>query len=356
MIEIRHLKQRSQKRGQPAGTLKHVGERKMEKSKIKLIEYSKDSFVENESSASEICLLDKVDSNVRWINVEGIHEENDLEQISKTYGLHPIVMEDILNTQQRPKIEDCGEYIYLVLKLISFQPQMKEFHSEQISVVLGKNFVISFCESETKIFEPVRSWIRNGVGRIKGGSSDYLAFNLLDMIVDNYFEVLDVLSDKIEAAEAEVVEKPTPETLKTIHYLKRQLLFLHKAVWPLREIVGTLERGGSTLIKDSTDIYIRDLYDHVIQVMDDIETFRDILSSLLDIYLSSVSNRMNDIMKILTIISTVFIPLTFIVGLYGMNLKSMPEYDFPYMYPILWGVMICISIVMLIFFKKKKWL
>jgi len=351
----KRLEQRSQKRGQPAGTLKHIGERKMEKSKIKIIDYSSQSYIEQDISADGICLLDNNDSNVRWINIEGIHEVNDLEQLSKAFGLHPMVMEDILNTQQRPKIEDCGKYVYLVLKLISFHPRRKELDTEQLSIVFGEKFVISFCESETKIFESVRGWIKNGVGKIKGEGSDFLAFTLLDIIVDDYFEVLDELSEKIEAVEEEVIEKPTPETLKTIHYLKRQLLNIHKVVWPLREIVGTLERSGSNLIKVETNMYIRDLYDHMVQVMEEVETFRDILSSLLDIYLSSVSNKMNDIMKILTIISTVFIPLSFIVGVYGMNFKSMPEYDFTFAYPILWVIMISISIFMLAFFKRKKW-
>jgi magnesium transporter len=351
----KNKKQRSKKVGHPPGSLIHVGERKKEKAQIKLIKYSEATFEETDSNIEDICHLDRNNSIVHWINVEGIHDVNLLESLGKCFGIHPLVLEDILNTDQRPKIEDYGQYIFMVVKMLSYDTNKGEIITEQQSFILGDNFVISFSESDTNIFDPVREWIKHGIGRIRKMGADFLVFTLLDVIVDNYFVVLDELSEKIENTEDEMVEKSSPETLQTIHKLKRNMLFLHKSVWPLREIIGTLDRGVTPLIKDSIDIYIRDLYDHVIQVMDTTETLRDILSSMLDIYLSSVSNRMNEIMKVLTIISTVFIPLSFIVGLYGMNLKNMPEYGVPWMYPVVWIIMISIAIVMLIFFKKKKW-
>ena len=339
----------------PPGSLIHIGKRKKDKIKITQLCYSHDSFEENEIDIADTCLLSKRTASINWINVDGIHEVDILEKIGNCFGLHPLVMEDILNTEQRPKIENLGEYIYIVVKLLSYDNQLAEFATEQASFILGENLVISFNEQENAIFTPVREQIRQGIGRIRKLGADYLIYTLLDMIVDNYFVVLEELGEKIEDVEDELVTKPSPDTLQVIHKLKKQMLFLHKSVWPLREVLGSLERGETALINDSTDIYIRDLYDHVIQIMDTTETLRDILSSMLDIYLSSISNRMNEIMKVLTIISTVFIPLSFIVGLYGMNFENMPEYHWPWMYPAVWITMITIAGSMLVYFKKKKW-
>lgn len=289
------------------------------------------------------------------MNIEGLHETEVLAEIGEKFGLHPLVMEDILNTDQRPKIEFSQDYMYICAKMISYDRKLGEFDIEQISLVLGKSFVISFCEKDTDIFEPVIKRLSLSAGRIRKLGTDYLMYCLLDIIVDNYFTVLEDFSEEIEIAEDELIVRTTSNTLKTIHKLKRQVLFLHKAVWPLRDVLSSLERGESELINESTNIFIRDLYDHVVQAMDTTETIRDILSSMLDIYLSSTSNRMNEIMKVLTIISTVFMPLSFIVGIYGMNIRNMPELGWLYMYPVLWGVMIAIAASMLYYFKKKKW-
>lgn len=350
----RYSKQRSKKVAQLPGSLIHIGEKKRENIQIKLIEYTAESILEKECDIKDIYLLDKESAAIRWIKVNGIHDIKVIEGLGNQFGIHHLVLEDILNTEQRPKIEDHGEYIYIVVKKLSFNNNLNEFTTEQESIILSHNFVITFSEG-ADIYNPIHDWLINGVGKIRRLGTDYLAYSLLDVITDNYFVVLEELGEKIEYTEDEMVIRPSNDTLKTIQKLKRQILFLHKSVWPLREVVGFLEKGNTSLLKDSTNIYIRDLYDHVIQVMDTTETFRDILSEILDIYLSSISNRMNEIMKVLTIISTVFIPLSFIVGLYGMNLRNMPEYEWPWMYPVVWLIIISVATIMLVFFKKKKW-
>ena len=348
-------KKRSTKAGLPPGSLIYTGEKKDEKIQIKLFKYSEDRFEEKVIGLNDVSLLKPEESTVHWINVEGIHDTKTVEKIGSCFGIHPLVLEDILNTGQRPKIENYEGYTYIVVKMLFYDNKLGEFTTEQESFILGENYVISFSEGKVKIYNTVCEGIRQGAGRIRKMGADYLVYNLLDVIVDNYFVVLEELSEKIEDTEDELVSNPSKSTLQVINKLKKQMLFLHKSVWPLREVVSFLERSETTLVGESVDIYIRDLYDHVIQVMDTTETLRDILSSMLDMYLSSVSNKMNEIMKVLTIISTVFIPLSFIVGLYGMNLKNMPEYDWPWMYPVVWVIMISIATSMLIFFKKKKW-
>jgi magnesium transporter len=292
-----------------------------------------------------------------WIDVDGLHDVEMLGELGECFGLHPLVVEDILNTEQRPKLDDYGEYIFVVLKsLYHVDEESGEPAIEQTSLVLGPNYVLSFQEREGDEFDPIRDRIRANKGRVRKASVDYLAYAPIDLIVDQYFVVLERFGDRIESLEEELVADPTTETLQVIHHLKRELIFLRKSVWPLREVIGALERAESTLIHESTDLYLRDAYDHTIQVIDAVETFRDMLSGMLDIYLSSVSNRMNEVMKVLTIIATVFIPLTFIAGLYGMNFKSMPELNWPWAYPLVWGIMIIIAASMVIYFRRKRWL
>jgi len=288
--------------------------------------------------------------------VDGIHQVEVLELLGECFGLHPLVLEDILNTDQRPKMEDFSEYIFVVLKTFSYNDQSDEVEPEQISLILGPSLVLSFQERAGDVFDPIRERIRNGKGRIRRMGADYLAYALLDSIVDHYFIVLEQVGEDVEFLEEELVTNPTPETLQTIHNLKREMIFLRKSVWPLREVIGALERGESSLIKESTGIYLRDVYDHTIQVIDTIETFRDMISGMLDIYLSSVSNRMNEVMKVLTIIATIFIPLTLVAGIYGMNFQYMPELGWRWGYPIVWLVMLVIGAVMLVYFRRKKWL
>jgi len=350
------IKKRSKKAGLPPGSLIHIGEKKAEIPKITVMDYDEAHFQEKEIKTIEECFLFKDKPTVTWINIDGLHQVEILEKLGECYGLHPLVLEDILNTDQRPKMEDYGEYLYIVLRMFNYNDKSSEIESEQISLVLGPNFVFSFQEREGDTFNPIRDRIRNSKGRIRKMGADHLAYTLLDSIIDNYFIILEKLGEKIEFLEEEVVTRPRPETLQTIHHLKREMIFLRKGVWPLREVISGLERGESSLIKESTRIYLRDVYDHTIQTIDTIETYRDMVSGMLDIYLSSISNRLNAVMKVLTIIATIFMPLTFLAGIYGMNFKYMPELEWKWGYPMVWLVVIGISIFMLTYFKKKRWL
>ncbi|MCP8304622.1 MAG: magnesium/cobalt transporter CorA [archaeon] len=350
------FKKRSKKTGLPPGTLIHIGEKKIEKARITIIDYDEAQFQEKEAKKVEECFPYKDQPTVAWINVDGIHDVEIIEKIGNHFNLHPLLLEDILNTEQRPKMEDFEDYVFFVLKMLYYDEKENKIKVEQISLVLASNFVISFQESEGDVFNPVRERIRNGKGRIRKMGADYLAYALIDAIVDNYFIILEKLGEKIEDIEDELVTHPTSETLHAIHKLKREMIFLRKSVWPLREVVSKLERGESSLIKETTVIYLRDVYDHTIQVIDTIETFRDMLSGMLDMYLSSISNRMNEVMKVLTVIATIFIPLTLIASIYGMNFAYMPELESPWSYPMVLVGMFITGVLMLIYFKRKKWL
>ena len=352
----RTIKKRGKDAGLPPGTLVHVGERKVGKVRITIIDYDEGHFEEKEAKNVEECFPFKDKPTVTWINVDGVHELEIIEKIGEYFNIHPLVLEDIVNTRQRPKMEDFGGYVFVTLKMLRYSEGEKETKAEQVSMILGSNFVISFQEDEGDVFDPIRERIRADKGQIRKMGADYLAYALMDAIVDNYFTILEKLGEGIEDMEEELVVNPTPETLQAIHRLKREMIFLRKSVWPLREVINRLERWESALIKKSTRIYLRDVYDHTIQVIDSIETFRDVLSGMVDIYLSSVSNRMNEVMKVLTIIATIFIPLTLIAGIYGMNFRFMPELEVAIGYPIVLSIMLCVAVLMILYFRKKRWL
>ena len=353
----RFIKKVSKTIGLSPGALVHVGKKKIERARIRLIDYDEARLQEKEPKTVEECFPFKDLPAVTWVNVDGLHDIRIMEKIGKHFGLHPLVLEDILNTEQRPKVEDFDDYIFVVLKMLYYDETDGEIRAEQISIILGSDFVLSFQETVGDIFNPLRDRIRQAKGRVRKMGPDYLAYNLLDAIVDNYFVVLEKLGEQIEGMEEELVTNPTPETLQRIHNLKREMIFLRKSVWPLREVVSRLERGESKLIHESTGIYLRDVYDHTIQVIDTVETYRDMLSGMLDIYLSSISNRMNQVMKVLTIIATIFIPLTFVAGIYGMNFEYMPELKWHWFYPkAFWLVILGIAALMLVYFRRKKWL
>jgi magnesium transporter len=265
------------------------------------------------------------------------------------------VLEDILNTNQRPKIEDYGEYHYIVLKMLTVE-RGYGIASEQVSIILGRQFVLSFQEGIAgDLFSSVRERLQNEKGRIRKMGADYLAYSLIDAIVDHYFTILETFGEEVELVEEELVLNPKDETLRRIQRLRREMLLLRRSVWPLREVVSTMERGESPLIADQTKVYLRDVYDHTVQTIDSIETLREMLSGMLDIYLSSVSNRLNAVMKVLTIIATIFMPLTFLAGVYGMNFRHMPELEWPWAYPAVLLVMLAIGLSMVTYFKKRKW-
>jgi magnesium transporter len=352
----RLLKKVSKATGLPPGTPVYVGEKRIEKVKITIIDYDELQFQEKEAQTVEECTPFKDTTTVTWINIDGVHQVDLVEKIGQCFGAHPLIIEDILNTEQRPKLDEFPNFIFVELNMLYYDEKEAETKKEQVSIILGSNFVISFQEREGDVFDSVRERIRKGAGRIRKMGADYLAYSLIDAIVDGYFIVLEELGERIEYLEEDIVTAPTPETLQKLYRLKRELIFLHKSVWPLRDVVNRLERLESPLIRGTTKIYLRDVYDHAFQVIDAVETYRDILSGMFDIYLSSISNRLNAVMKVLTIIATIFIPLTLITGIYGMNFKFMPELESRWGYPIVLLLMLIVGISMLAYFRKKKWL
>ena len=292
---------------------------------------------------------------VTWINVDGIHQKDLVEKLGDCFRLHPLVQEDILNTDQRPKVEDYGEDLFIVVKSLSYDERTEEIAAEQISLILRPEGVLSFQEKVGDAFAGVKERLRNGKGRLRRMGPDALVYALLDLVVDHYFAVLERLGERIESLEANLLADPSSLTLQKLQNLKREMLFLRKWVWPMREVLGSLERGDFSVIQESTRIYLRDVYDHTIQVMDTIEILRDMLSGMVDIYLSSINNRLNGVMKVLTIIATIFMPLTFLAGVYGMNFKFMPELEWRWGYPFALLFMALIAGVMLVIFWRKKW-
>ncbi len=350
------FRRRSKKAGLPPGTLVHVGEKKTDKVKVTVTGYKEAEFGEREVETIEECFPFNQRWNVTWVNIDGIHQVEVVEKVGKHLGIHPLVLEDIVNAGHQPKMEDFEDYLFVIVKMISYDEEQNQIIPEQVSLLIGPNYVVTFQEREGDVFETLRERIRKGKGRIRKMNADYLAYAIIDTIVDHYFVVLEKLDDKIEGLEEELISNPSPETLHTIHAMKRELISLRRAVWPLRAAVNNLERGESPLIHESTAIYLKDVHDHTIHVIDTVEGFRDMVSGMMDVYLSSVSNKMNEVMKVLTIIATIFIPLTFIAGVYGMNFKYIPELEWPFGYPLSLLVMLAVGLAMVLYFRKKSWL
>jgi magnesium transporter len=323
--------------------------------RITVIDYDATHFQEKIVENITECFPFRDTETVTWINVDGLGNPKLIGELGKCFTIHPLILEDIFNTGQRPKMEDQDQYIYLTLKMLTYLDDSKEIKIEHISMVIGHNFLISFQEDIGDLFDPVRERIRKE-GRIRKLGPDYLAYALIDIVVDNYFVVMEKLEEQVEGLEEELIVSPTPDSLQKISRLKKDMIFLRKSVWPLREMINSLERSESALIKEPTRIYLRDVYNHTIQVIDTLETFRDLVSGMIDIYLSGLSYKMNEIMKVLTLIATIFIPLTFVVGLYGMNFKYMPEIEWEYGYYSVLLVMAVMVTGMLTYYRKKKWI
>jgi len=350
------MKRTHQKVGLPPGTLVHTGDQKVEKARINIIDYDEARIEEKEVETVEECFPFRDSPSVTWINIDGVHDLELVGKIGEYFNIHPLTLEDIVNTGQRPKLEDFENHIFIVLKMLYCEPVKDEVEAEQVSLIVGSNFVISFQERVGDVFNPVRERIRKGKGRIRRAGADYLAYALIDSIVDNYFVILEQLGEGIEDVEQELATNPTQDTLQNIRVFKKEMLFLRKSVWPLREVVNSLERGELALFHESTGIYLRDVYDHTIQIIDTVESYRDMLSGMLDVYLSSISNKMNEVMKVLTIFASIFIPLTFFAGIYGMNFTFMPELGWPWGYFAALGFMALVGISLVIYFRRKKWL
>jgi magnesium transporter len=356
-IKLRKLFRKKKKAaGLPPGTLVYTGEQKHDKVIVNLIDYKGNHVTEREITNPEECMHCTSDDTISWIDVEGIHDVPLIQKLGESLGLHPLVMEDILHVDQRPKMEEYDNYVYIVLKMFHYHKEKDEITPEQVSIVLGKNYVVTFQEGlEGDTFQEVRERIRGNKGIITKMTSDYLVYSIIDSIIDSYFSILEVYGDRIESLEEVLVNDPQKNTLTDIYRIKREMLYLRKSVWPLREAISRLERGESHLITHNTHLYLRDVYDHTINALDTIETYRDMLSGMIDIYLSSISNRLNETMKYLALISTIFIPMTFIASIYGMNFELMPELKWAHGYWFALGLMMIIGLSFFIYFKKKKW-
>lgn len=352
----RFIKKQLRKAGTSPGTLIHIGEQKVDETQVTLIDYDEEHLQERVLDGIEEAFPLKDLPTVTWINIDGLHQLDIIEKVGQHFNIHPLVLEDIVNTGQRPKTEEFEDLIFVVLKMLHYDENLEKITSEQFSLVLGPNFLISFQEIQGDVFRTVRERIRKPKTRIRKAGCDYLAYALIDAIVDHYFLILEKLGENIEALEEDLLENPSPETLQTLHEMKREMIYLRKQIWPIRELINSLVKGESSLIDESTRLFFRDIYDHTIQIIDTIESYRDILSGMLDIYLSTLSNKMNEVMKVLTIIATIFIPITFVAGIYGMNFKFMPELEWRWGYVMVWAIIVVVVGIMISYFKKKQWL
>ena len=351
-------KKRSTKAGLPPGTLVHIGAKKSAAAHITLLDYDANGVRESRVIASELSDKLKHARGTKWVNLHGLGDIGALEQMGACFNLHPLVLEDIINTDQRPKMEDYGDYLYVVLKTFSYETKGGEerLDADQVSLVLGKNFVLSFLEADGDQLAVVRERLHSGKGQIRKLGADFLMYSLIDAIVDGYFLFLETFDEKTEALEAELAARPQPGTLHSIYSLKRENVFLRRSLWPLREVLNSLQRGDSPLFTRNTLLYLRDVYDHTIHIIESVESLRDLTAGMLDIYVSSVSYRLGIIMKVLTVITTIFMPLTLITGIYGMNFEYLPGLAWHWGFFVVLGTMVATAGSMLLLFRWKKWL
>jgi magnesium transporter len=352
----KNRKNRKSKLGMAPGSLVFTGEQKMLEVEITAIYYSQnDYFEEKIIQLDELKKISETHQGVVWINIDGVHDENEIEKIGDYFNLHKLTIEDILSIGQRPKLDEYEDYIHLVLKMPIIENQLI-VENEQISFILKNNILLTFQEKTGDVFNDVRKRIKEGKGYVRNKESDYLLYILMDALVDYYFYILDLFHDKIEVIEDILLNNKSEKTLYNLHNLRKQNIVLRRSIYPLREVINKFEKINEPFLKQENKIFIKDLYDHTIQAIDLVDSFRDSSASLLDLYMHNVSNKMNEIMKVLTIMSSIFIPLTFIAGIYGMNFKTMPELEFSYSYYIVLSVMLMISIAMIFYFKRKRWL
>jgi magnesium transporter len=344
--------------GTSPGTLTYVGKKVDFATKIFLTQYNHEIYHTSPIPTLNDCKLDLKSDKIYWLNIDGIHEPQVIEAVGKIFKLHPLVMEDILNTQQKPKFEYYDDnQLFMTIKMLEYNPYTHEVEVEHLSFILGEKFVVSFQEERTSdIFEPILKRIKASAGKTRKNGADYLLYSLMDLVVDNYFLVLEKLSDNIERLEEDIINNPKPQSLTELYNMKRELTLIRKSIFPLREMIANLLREEAPMITSNTSLYLRDVHDHVTQVLENIDSYRELVASLMDLYLSQVSNKMNNVMKVLTVISVIFMPLTFVAGIYGMNFDNIPELHWRYGYYYVWGFMIVLVAVMLVWFRKKRWL
>lgn len=340
--------------GLQPGELVHVGAKLVDRVNIVQMEFDRDNFSKTTLDSVDKCLEENW-SGVKWTNIVGLHDADVIKKVGDHYTLHSLVQSDIMNTELRPRIDDHGNCLYMILKLPHILSDNRLF-MEQISLVVGKNYVVSFQETDDDVFDNIRERLEKNVGKLRNSTSDYLAYALADAIIDYYYVILEKIGVQSEQLEEELMRNPTPKTLQTIHTLKREMVTLRKSIWPLREVIDGFGRMESEIVRDSTRKYLRDVYNHTVQVMDNIEGLRDMVGGMLDTYLSSVSNKMNEVMKTLTIIASIFIPITFIAGIYGTNFEHIPELSWEGSYFAMLASMVVIVAVMMVWFKKRSWL
>ncbi|WP_020561745.1 magnesium/cobalt transporter CorA [Methylosarcina fibrata] len=346
----------SEKIGLPPGSLVHVGEVHDHEHRILMMNFNKSRLEKKTVKAIDEILPHLTPDTVTWVIVDGLKDVSVVDAIGRHFGIHGLVLEDILNTHQRPKFEEFDDYLYIVLKGIALGNHGLNVIYEQISLLVLENIVFTFKEKPDQVLDPIISRLGNGKSHLRGMGTDYLAYIIMDAVVDEYFVLQDSFDETIEAIEDELLVNPTAQTLATIQKIKRELIILRRSVSPLRELLASIQRSDSPLLDERTKRYFTDVYDHAIRIIEAIESYRDLIAGMLDIYLSSISNKMNETMKVLTVFASIFIPLTFIAGVYGMNFDYMPELKWKWSYPVLWSVFILISVLLLQFFKKKKWL
>ena len=347
---------RSKKTGMAPGSLVHVGEVKTKAPTISLFEWDAKTLSERTLPANELSSLTSATKGKLWVNVHGLHDAELVKQLGETFKLHPLTMEDILNTTQRPKVDSYDDYLFIVTRFFYYDEKRMEINSEQISLVLGKHFVLSFQERATGSFEPIRERLRTDRGHIRGLGTDYLAYALLDMVVDRYFVVLEKMGEDCETLEEVLLRKSNAKLLKNIHQLKRSSMELRRAVWPLREVINTLVRNDNKAFTDNTVLYLRDVYDHIVHFIESLESIRDMLGGMMDIYLSSISNRVNMEVRALTVVTMLFMPATLISGIFGMNFDVMPWLKHPNGFWFALGLMGCIATIMTLIFWRRQWL
>jgi magnesium transporter len=339
------------------GTLEYVGKDVPLDTIVKLVEFNEEMYQQKEVKTISDCSIEPNENHVNWLDVDGVHEASIIEAIGKQYHLHPLLLEDVLNTEQKPKLEHFGEQnIFVVMKMLQFNEDTNEVESEHVALVLGQNYLISFQElHKSDVFVAIFERLKASVGKTRKGKADYLFYSLCDLVVDNYFVTLEKFSEKLEELEIKIIENPHKDDQTILYELRRELMQIRKAVLPLRDIFGSLTRDTSELIHASTIIYLRDVYDHILQILESIETYREMIENIQNIYLTSLSNKMNSVMKTLTVFTAIFMPLTFIAGIYGMNFDNMPELHHPSGYFYTLGGMVLIAIAFWIYFKWKKY-
>lgn len=349
------LRKDIKKVGQPPGTPLYTGKNKATPN-ISVITYNEHDFHETSGKTFKECLPAKLEKGITWVNVEGLHDTALIEEITHFYQLHPLTLEDILNVAQRPKIDEYDDYLYIAIKILAWKSKTQTYSIDPFSIIISKNFVLTFIDRPTTIFNLVKERLRSSATqRLRQQGTDYLAYRLIDSVIDQYFVVLESLGEIIEKTEEKIIASPSQENARTLYRLKRKMLLLRKTIWPMREVISHMLQVEEQLITPFTRVYLRDVYDHVVQVMDNVEMFRDMLASMLDMYLSSLTNRMNEIIKVLTVIATIFIPITFIASYYGMNF-NLPETHWAHGYQMVISLMIITVVIMLIYFQRKKWL